>query len=107
MSEAEKFYQAYLDDFTHWYAYFLSEERRAWEDGWREGYQAGRRGYWEATEQEWAAALRLSPWWISDEPSYGELEEMRYGPLPEGWTDPEHEEIPGEARRRARAANWK
>lgn len=105
--KAEKFYKAYLDDFTYWYAHFLACEKKAFEDGWRQGYDAGRKDYWTATEAEWAAVLNLSPWWISDEPTYMELEEMRYGPLPDGWADPENEENPGEARRRARAANWK
>lgn len=93
------------DDFAYWYKYFLSEEKRAWEDGWRAGYEAGRRNYFEAREQDWAEVLKMDPWFIDKMSSvtYDELEERRYGPIPEGFTEPEHEDHPGEARRRARA----
>lgn len=103
--EAEEFYWKFINDFTYWYAHFLAEEKRAWEDGWRTGYEAGRRDYFQVTEAEWAAVLRLSPWWISDEPSYERLEEMRYGKLPDNWEEPASESYPGIERRSARALN--
>lgn len=96
-----------MDDFAYWYAYFLSEEKRAWEDGWRVGYEAGRREFLDAREQDWAALYISNPWWLDalQLPGRQEMEERRYGPLPQDFTEPDHEEHPGEARRRARAAN--
>ena len=94
-------------DFEYWYKYFLSEEKRAWEDGWRQGYEAGRKDYFQAREEDWAELYITNPWWLDalQRPTHMEMEERRYGPLPEDFVEPESEEHPGEARRRARAAN--
>lgn len=94
-------------DFDSWYKYFLDQQQKSWEDGWRQGYEAGRRDYFQAREEDWAELFIRDPWWIDKlaRPSYMEMEERRYGPLPKDWQEPEDEEYPGEARRRARAAS--
>jgi hypothetical protein len=94
----------FCNDFGRWRKYFLDEEQRAYDRGWKDGWEAGRRADYTQREEEWAELYVKNPWWIDklQRPSYTEMEERRYGPLPEGWADPEDEEHPGEARRLAR-----
>lgn len=75
-----------MDDFEYWYKYFLSEEKRAYDEGWHAGFEAGRRQYHEQREEDWAELFAVNPWWVDrvTRPDHEEMEERRYGSLPAG-----------------------
>jgi hypothetical protein len=81
-----------------------SDERDTWLErlhrAYRDGYQAGYTAGWDnhANQEGFDPHAHL----IEGE-SYEVMETRRYGDLPEGFEPPQHEEHPGEARRRARA----
>ena len=68
---------------------------------WREGYERGYTQGWKDGSEDGFPPPRYRVEWSE---TYEEMEERRYGPLPEeGFTEPAEEEHPGQARRRARA----
>ena len=92
------------DQFERWYKSFLADEQLALREAWNRGYELGRKDFYDLRAEEWEELHRMNPWWLESfqRPTYMEMEERRYGPLPEGWREPLYEEYPGEARRRAR-----
>jgi hypothetical protein len=88
-----------MEDFEGWYRYFLEREKQAWEEGWRAGWEAGRKNYFDARKEDWEEVLGMSTLFEDQAPSLMEMEEWRYGVLPEGFEGNDTE------RRSARARN--
>ena len=62
----------FCNDFGRWRKYFLDEEQRAYDRGWKDGWEAGRRADCTQREEEWAELYVKNPWWIDklQRPSY-------------------------------------
>lgn len=69
------------------------------DEAYREAYEIGFTEGWDAHANQ---EDNRNPHNLFTE-TYTEMEARRYGPLPENFTEPESEEHPGMARRRARA----